>query len=285
VKIAIIGFSKTSYDDAPWNDPTWEKWGMPWDGKGYDRYDRLFEMHSPILWDSLLAHPIIEFWDGEKYHRKGHRLPHYYVGDEENESVLVTAANDPKVKLYTQNGIPEDRVENNRGLIEYPFERVIECIGADYFQSSVSYALSLAITEIADYEDARYDADDPGQSSHEIGLWGIDVHADEEWVYQRACIEYLVGLARGMGINVFIPESSALCKFQDQMIKFGAIEVDYTQRYGIIKQPQTFRRWTLGDKYTLCQLRKLDLPEDLKRDVVHHSVMAPATRREEFTDE
>jgi hypothetical protein len=264
VKIAIIGFSKTSYDDAPWNDPTWEKWGMPWDGKGYDRYDRLFEMHSPILWDSLLAHPIIEFWDGEKYHRKGHRLPHYYVGDEENESVLVTAANDPKVKLYTQNGIPEDRVENNRGLIEYPFERVIECIGADYFQSSVSYALSLAITEMADkcFNEAGEQID-----TAKIGLWGIDVHADEEWVYQRACIEYLIGLARGMGINVFIPESSALCKFQDQMIKFGAIEVDYTQRYGIIKQPQTFRRWTLGDKYTLCQLRKLDLPEDLKRDV------------------
>ncbi|MBC8552690.1 MAG: hypothetical protein H8D23_23930 [Candidatus Brocadiales bacterium] len=252
MKIAIIGFSATSYDQAPWHDPTWEKWGMPWDAKGWRRYDRLFEMHSPILWDVQLADPLIEFWDGEKFHRKLHRPLNYYVGEGDEPSILVAAANDPKVKLYVQTGIPEDRVKDNKGLIEYPFERVIDKIGADYFQSSVAYALALAIA---------------GEHTSEIGLWGIDVHGDEEWSYQRACIEYLVGIARGMGINVFIPESSALCKFQDQMIKFGAIEVDYTERYGIIKQPQTFRRWTLGDKYTLCQLRKLDLPEDLKRDV------------------
>ena len=26
-KVAIVGFSKTSYDDVPWDNPGWEKWG------------------------------------------------------------------------------------------------------------------------------------------------------------------------------------------------------------------------------------------------------------------
>jgi hypothetical protein len=263
MKVAIIGFSKSSYDDAPWDDPEWEKWGMPWDAKGWQRYTRLFEMHSPILWDLQLADPLVEFWDGEKFHRKTHRVSNYYKDDGDEKSVLVSAANSRSVRLYVQNGIPDIKCNDNVGLIEYPFKWVNQCVEADYYQSSVAYALALAIAEM---EHVSQDLDVP-MGEHEIGLWGIDVSDDSEWAYQRACLEYLVGIARGKGINVHIPESSALCKFQTQMIKFGAVEVEHTGRYGLITYPQTFKRWTLGDKYTLCQLRRMDLPEELKRQV------------------
>ena len=35
---------------------------------------------------------------------------------------------------------------------------------------------------------------------------------EEEYFYQRAGCEYLIGLARGMGVKVVIPHESALCK-------------------------------------------------------------------------
>jgi hypothetical protein len=41
----------------------------------------------------------------------------------------------------------------------------------------------------------------------------VDMRADEEYSYQRANCEYLIGLARGKGIKVHIPEVSPLLKF------------------------------------------------------------------------
>jgi hypothetical protein len=245
MKIAIIGFSPSSYNDAPWDDDSWEKWGMPWDGKGWQRYTRLFEMHDPILWDLQLAEHFIEFWDGEKFHRKSHRPQNYY------EECLVGAAQSKEHKLYVQKGVFERDCVDNVGLITYPFSRVVPVTG-DYFQSSIAYVLALAITEMVQFP----------YEHREIGIYGVDVSSDEEWAYQRACIEYLIGLAKGHGIHVRIPESSSLLKFQDQSIKYGACDVDHTVRYGNIVQPQVFKRWTLGEGYSLEQLSKMDLPKD-----------------------
>jgi len=47
----------------------------------------------------------------------------------------------------------------------------------------------------------------------EIHLYGIDLLCDGEYEYQRPNAEYLIGVARGKGIKVHIPEESALCKF------------------------------------------------------------------------
>jgi hypothetical protein len=261
MKVAIIGFSKSSYDDAPWDDDTWEKWGMPWDARGWERYTRLFEMHSPVLWDSQMAEPFIEFWDGEKYHRKSHRPQNYYPDHEQN-GILLDAAMSKGHKVYAQNGVPEGGANVETSLIEYPYKRVMECIGEDYFQSSIAYAFALAITEIVKND---------WNIVSEIALYGVDVSPDGEWVYQRANIEYLIGLARGLGIKVTIPETSALCKFQDQVIRYGAMDVMYTLRYGIIKEPQTFVRHSLGEKYSIEQLRKMDLPKQLKEDVMRYA--------------
>ena len=258
LKVAVIGFSASSYDDAPWDDPTWEKWGMPWDGSGWERYTRLFEMHDPILWDLKTAEHFIEFWDGEKFHRQSHRPDNYY------EKCLVGAANSENHRLYVQQGTLEKHAENNVGLITYPFDRVIPVCG-EYFQSSIAYVLALAITEMVTHEDVK--RGNITLADCEIGLYGIDVSPDEEWAYQRACIEYLTGLAIGHGIKVTIPESSSLLKFHDQFIKYGACNVEHTGRYGNIVQPQLFQRWTKNEKYTLKQLSEMDLPDEVMKKV------------------
>ncbi len=219
---------------------------MPWDGKGWERYTRLFEMHSPVLWDLKLAEHFIEFWDGEKFHRKSHRPDDY-------TERLINCANSKEHKLYVQNGILEGDVEGNVGLISYPFDRVIPVVG-EYFQSSIAYALALAITEMCG-----------NKEENEIALYGIDVSPDEEWAYQRACIEFLIGIAIGKGVKVTIPESSALLTFHDQSIKYGACMVEYTERYGNIVQPQVFKRWTLGEEYSAYQLTQMDLPDEVMK--------------------
>ena len=65
-----------------------------------------------------------------------------------------------------------------------------------YFTSSIAYMLAMAIVE------------GPSQ----IGIWGVDMLHDSEYMHQRSCCDYYIGLARGMGISVYIPETSALAK-------------------------------------------------------------------------
>ena len=96
------------------------------------------------------------------------------------------------------------------GVLQYPFEKVIQKT-RDYFISSITYMLSHAISMEPD----------------EIALYGVDLMPDEEWDYQRACTEYLLGLAEGRGIKITIPEGSALRKFQSQPVRFGASFIKY----------------------------------------------------------
>lgn len=72
----------------------------------------------------------------------------------------------------------------------YPFEQVIE-----YLQSSIAHMFALAMT-----------------MAHAISLYGVDMKSEGEYAYQKPNMEYLIGLARGRGIEVTIHESSPLCK-------------------------------------------------------------------------
>ena len=82
--------------------------------------------------------------------------------------------------------------------VRYPLERVMGKVndGLDYFTSTVAYALGLAI-------------DDGFQ---EIHIYGIDLVVQEEYFYQKACVEYYLGVAHGRGISIYIPQECALLK-------------------------------------------------------------------------
>lgn len=97
----------------------------------------------------------------------------------------------------------------------YPFDEVAKTTGY-YWNSSIAYAMALAIHEGAE----------------EIGVYGVDMKGDDEYGYQKPNMEYLVGLARGMGIKVHIPEQSPLCKFNGDGIKFYDFSPIYKDRYG-----------------------------------------------------
>lgn len=103
--------------------------------------------------------------------------------------------------------------------VRYPIEDVIKFLqsgdpyaNGDYFASSIAYMLALAIYK----------------GYHEIHLYGIDLLCVDEYAFQRPNAEYLVGLARGLGIKVYIPTESAMCKFP---LRYG---YDREQETGIL---------------------------------------------------
>ena len=87
---------------------------------------------------------------------------------------------------YDEPDIPNCKV--------YPFERLKKKHGFDYFTSSFSYLMALAIDE-------KYD---------KIYLYGINLTAIDEYIHQKAGLEYLIGYAQAKGIEVINPDASGL---------------------------------------------------------------------------
>lgn len=86
--------------------------------------------------------------------------------------------------------------------IKFPKDEIIEffkdkgCKGAQYFTNSISWFIAFAIMEGFQY----------------IGIYGVDMATDSEYGWQRPSCEYWIGLAEGMGIEVYIPPASDLLK-------------------------------------------------------------------------
>lgn len=83
--------------------------------------------------------------------------------------------------------------------VEYPMDAIADFTGRTrygtaYLESSIAYMFALAMLERAD----------------KIGVWGCDLSTGGEYAYQRPNMEYLIGIARGMGINVYVPPQNAL---------------------------------------------------------------------------
>jgi len=77
----------------------------------------------------------------------------------------------------------------------FPYQALVEKNGR-YFSNTVAWLIALAIE----------------QEPEEIGIWGVNMAQDTEYAHQRPCCEYFLGMARGLGIKVTMPEASELLK-------------------------------------------------------------------------
>jgi len=196
MQVAIVGLAPSTHDQAPFEDPDWETWGLPWDEDMWPYLDRLFEIH-PL---ELLRH------------HDARRPPGYEDRLKSLDSLLYMQ------KAYSE--IPN--------ALEYPVKRVSDYLGVDYFNSSISYIMALAMAEGAE----------------KIGIWGVDMVDLEtdipsylsEFAYQRPNMEYLIGFARGKGIDVYIPPESPLVRFHGEGIPLGTIYPSYPNRYGYLER-------------------------------------------------
>ena len=183
-RVAIVALGP-SHDEVPYEK--WETWGLAWDPWVF-RYDRIFELHDRELWEKRTI-----------------------AGCEaDNGSGYMERINETGLPCYMQRRyleIPKS--------VEYPLWQVAGEVG-DYFGSSISYLLALAIYEEVD----------------EIGLWGIDLKDEKDsYLHQRDNMEYLIGFARGRGIHVRVSDFSDLLTFRAEDHFLGD-PITYRKRYG-----------------------------------------------------
>jgi len=177
-KVIIMGFAPSTRCDTPFDDESFEVWGLNDLYRCIPRADRWFEMHTREVIEN---HP-------------------YYGGKHLKE------LQDCQIPIYMQQVHPD--IPHS---MRYPIEQMTRYFFGDdipegtsdkdtlyysYFTNTVSYMMALAIYE--GYE--------------EIHLYGVDMCADSEYSHQRPSVEYFIGFARGRGIKVRVPLKSDLLK-------------------------------------------------------------------------
>jgi len=89
----------------------------------------------------------------------------------------------------------QEVVEDIPMSCKFPMQSIMAKFG-DYFTNSISWMIALAIYE----------------KFEEIHIYGVDMAQDDEYSFERPSVEYFLGLARGMGIKVHVPDNSDLLK-------------------------------------------------------------------------
>lgn len=176
-KVAIVGTAPSSYPLAPFDDPDWEIWGTSRLYHQIPRWDVWFELHG--------LDRIGKGWNCDEQSRKKQRDKHIEWLASQTQPVYLKREDErvPAGIAYPLDDVLADLRDNFRSP-----ER--------YFTNHIAYMLGLAIYERVD----------------EIGVWGVDMALTDEYAYQRPSCEYLIGLARGAGIPVYVPPEADLLK-------------------------------------------------------------------------
>lgn len=117
-----------------------------------------------------------------------------FLGNPEDSAAHLAWLTGQKVPVYMLRREPDVPMS-----VAFPMEEIADdqgrtCYGTAYLESSIAYMMALAIYEKVD----------------RIGIWGCDLSTGGEYAYQRPNMEYLIGLARGRGIKVYVPPQNAL---------------------------------------------------------------------------
>ena len=171
-KLAIMGLGK-SRDEYPANDTSWDFWGL----------NNLYKVMPEIKWNRYFEIHKFSLHYGRLL-RKGESKfrgmsIHSYINNLYNLDIPV----------YMQE---ECQLIDNS--VVYPKHEIIIKFGR-YFTSTHAWMLALAIS-------MEFDT---------IGLFGVDMD-DPEHIDKRPCFEYLLGIAKGKGIEIIIPPSCPLLR-------------------------------------------------------------------------
>ena len=155
-----------------------------------------FKDDSFEVWSCNHNWPFIPRWDRWfDVHQRGFIELHQTYREEK----------DPHEKfLKTGHGKPVymvERFEDFPSSVEFPVEAIVKKFGPEYdfFTNGIAYMVALAVFE----------------GFSEIHIYGVDMRHDSEYGAQAPSVTFWVGFARGLGIKVFIPEDSSLCKSPD----------------------------------------------------------------------
>jgi len=91
----------------------------------------------------------------------------------------------------------------------YPLKRISGKFGCDYFSDTICYMLAYAIDQVTHKNGTgRVELKTPLN----IRVYGADMETGDEYLHEKGGIEYWIGYARGLGINVDISNGSQVCR-------------------------------------------------------------------------
>lgn len=203
--LAIVGFSPTSRLLAPYGKPPTEieVWGLneeynfPW----MSRYERWFQMHQ--RWDfgrtNNTNHANHLLWlqngTGKCLTCKGTGK---FIPLMQKEEIVCTDC--VGSGTYTANrrlDFPiymQKHHDDIPGSVAFPLREVSDILGRSYYRSGFSYMAGLAM--LMGYK--------------RLELYGFEMGTETEYHYQKANGEWLLGIAHGRGIEVYLPEICSL---------------------------------------------------------------------------
>lgn len=115
--VAIVARGGTN-SLAPFRDPNWEIWGLPW--IAYPRVDRVFELHSEKFFEESPPSWVTEQKWLQSFHERH-----------------------PDAVCYCD----PSRMHRFKNAVEYPIEEVIKNLPIVSLENSISYMLAQAILE------------------------------------------------------------------------------------------------------------------------------------------
>lgn len=172
-KVAIIG-TADSKSLAPFADESWSKIGVNnlYAFAPPNSFQYWFEIHQ-------FAFDGTNFWRRGKLDFRGKKVNDYLAE--------LDAMNIP---IFMQQKWPQ--IKNS---VVFPWKKIVEKYGT-YFTNTISWQIAWAIE----------------MGYKKIGIWGVDMAVDTEYHHQRPSCEYFLGLAKGLGIDIYIPSEADLLK-------------------------------------------------------------------------
>ncbi len=188
-KVCIVGFAGSTRDEAPFQDRSFEFWGMNRAHEVFDYsvFTRWFQIHQRSWWDTPARAKSTQWM-------RTCPMPLYL---HQVEPDMPTSIAYPRAAI---------EAAFNRYLPELPGGQsgLGRNRGEPYYTNSVTWMMALAVLE----------------GFKEVHVYGVDMVTDEEYGYQRPNCDYWLGLLAGLGIKTVVPKDSALCT-QEWLYGYG----------------------------------------------------------------
>jgi hypothetical protein len=232
--VAIVGMAPTTCSLAPFDDPNVEIWGLN-EAHAFEwmkRWDRWFQIHATESWKRYIAKRDI----------RGHFdwLMQKHVGDTKvmrsrltlqgfwsqvrNKLEYDDRSNAPHWKQILNNLFRGQSRKEHLAIID---EEKLKPIYMQYWHQQVPNSLDYPLWEVQDKFFANFRRGDDKvkyftstfaymmgiallEGFDRIEVYGFEMADDIEYVQQKACAEFWIGLAMGKDVEVYTPPNTAL---------------------------------------------------------------------------
>jgi len=184
--VAVVGMAATSCSLAPFDDEDVEIWclneahAFPW----MKRATRWFQIHNSDSWKRYIA----------KRDVRGH-----FNWLKQNPLDV------PIYMQFSQEIIPKSEGYPLHEVVDFAFHNFRKGENkVKYFTSTFAYMMGIALAE------GRSDYHPDAEPFQRIEIYGFEMADDVEYVKQKACAEFWIGLALGHGIEIYTPPGNQI---------------------------------------------------------------------------